>query len=137
MKIVKYTILLLFAVVGLGASALWAANNIGNTSYTCVDTSVTSATVPTSVFSPGRYTTWFVHAEASPASDPVRIFFYTGSTPPTAVPSPSAYMERPSGSDWWDQITCDQPSCNDAIGQGIGAYLASGSTATTIDVCGR
>jgi hypothetical protein len=137
MKIVKYTILLLFAVVGLGASALWAANNIGNTGYTCVDVSVTSATVPTTVFSPARTTTWIAHVESSPASDPVRYIFFVGATPPTAVPSPSAYMEKDPGADLWDGINCDNPSCVDAIGEGVAAYLKSGSTPITVDFCSR
>jgi len=110
-----------------------------NNNYTCVDTSVTSASVPTSVMSPPatKITTWIAHVEASPASDPVRFFFYTGSTAPTAVPSPAAYIERTSGSDWTDAVTCSNPSCVGPIGQGIGAYLAGGSTATTVNVCYR
>lgn len=136
MKTVKAIALAIILAVSLGGSGLWAAGT-GQTNYTCTDVTVSSATVPTSVASPGRITTWIAHVESSPASDPVRFIFYTGSTPPTAVPSPSAYYEVDSGNQWYDAITCDAPSCNDAIGQGMAAYLKSGSTATVIDVCTR
>ena len=136
MKIFKILLSALVAVVMI-AGSLYAAGNIGNTGYTCVDVAVTSGTVPTVIASPGRVTTWIAHVESSPASDPVRFIFYKDSTPPTAVPSPAAYIEKDPGADIWDGITCNAPSCVDAIGQGVAAYLKSGSTAITVNFCSR
>ena len=125
------TMIGIFVYCGVEAIAQSVMNQ-----YTCTVTSVTSASVPTVIMSPGRVTTWAIHVEASPALDNVKIFPYNG-TPPTAVPSPDIGMERPSGSDWTDSITCDNSSCRDAMGQGWVGYLQGGSTATKVDVCTR
>ena len=105
-------------------------------SYTCTTTSVSSATTPTIIMSPGLMTWFNIHVEASPAADPVKVFAYSG-TPPTAVPSPEAAMERTSGSDFTDTVACNAPSCRNAIGRGWMGYLEGGSTATKVDACNR
>jgi hypothetical protein len=108
-----------------------------NNNYTCVSTTISSSSSPVAIFSPPvRITTWIAHARSSPAADPVLIWPYVG-TVPTAVPSPAAVLEVPSGSSVTDQVTCPQATCMDAIGENWAAVLASGSTATTIDMCWR
>jgi hypothetical protein len=112
---------------------VWAQTN--NT-YTCLSTTISSSSSPVAVATPGRMTTWIAHVRSTPAADPVLIFPYTG-TVPTAVPSPAAAMEIPSGSYLPDAVTCPAPTCLDAMGQGWAAVLLSGSTSTVVDWCSR
>jgi hypothetical protein len=107
-----------------------------NNGYTCLSTTIGSSTSPVAIATPGRITTWTAHVRSTPAADPVLIFPYTG-TVPTAVPSPAAAMEIPSGNMLADAITCSEPTCKDAIGQGWAAVLLSGSTSTVVDFCAR
>ena len=134
MRHLKIAIVLL-VLAGIAGSVYAAAPLVGH-GYTCTVTSVTSATVPTVIMTPGTMSDWVMHPEASPASDPVRVFPYIGAAP-TAVPSPAAYMEIPSGSYLTDQITCTAPQCLFAMGDGWAAVLAGGSTATNFDACSR
>lgn len=129
-------------IAGLALLCLFAGGAVvalaqTNNNYTCVSTSVTSATVPTAIFTPNRITTWIAHARSSPAADPVLIFPYVGPTVPTAVPSPAGVMEIPSGSSVSDAVTCPASTCLDAIGEGWAAVLAGGSTGQTVDFCSR
>ena len=124
-------------VLGIVFSFIGTALAQTNGGYTCLSTSVTSASVPAGIMSPGRMTAFFIHVRSSPAADPVLIFPYTGTTVPTAVPSPANVLERPSGSEFSDAVSCDSTTCKDAVGQGWAAYLASGSSAITVDACYR
>lgn len=126
-------ILVVIGVLGFVGYA-WAQST-PNT-YNCRTTSVTSATVPTAIMTPGRITTWSIHTRSGAAVSAL-VFPFMGATAPTAVPTPTAVMEVPVGATWSDAITCNAPTCNDAIGQGWAAVLSSGSTAITIDACGR
>lgn len=131
----RYARYLIFAavVLTLCASLALAQNNTYR-NYTCVSTSVTSATVPVAVMTPGLMQSWILHVRSTPASDPVLLFPYTGALPGTA---PAGVIERASGTDFADQITCNAPDCRYAVGSGWGAVLASGVTATTVDACNR
>ncbi len=129
-------IIILGVVLGLITAALVEADSTNN-GYTCISTSVTSNSAPVGIMSPGRMTTFLIHVRSSPAADPVLLFPYVSTPVPTSVPSPAAVVERPSGSDFFDGVNCDQTSCVDAIGQGWAAVLAGGSTAITVDSCYR
>ena len=121
----------LLIVTGL---SIMAATQAGH-GYTCTTTSVTSATTPVAVATPGYETTFILHTESG-AAVAARIFPYVG-TLPTAAPSPAAYMEIPPGAFFPDAITCNAPDCRFAIGQGWAAVLATGVTAINVDECGR
>lgn len=129
-KWIKWTPLVAVLVF---VGTVWAQTN--NT-YTCVSTTVSSSSSPVAVFTPARITTWVAHVRSTPSADPVLIFPYTG-TVPTAVPSPAAAMEIPSGGYLPDAVTCPASTCLDAIGQGFAAVLLSGSTPTVVDWCSR
>lgn len=108
----------------------WGQTNPG---YTCETTSVNSATTPVVVMAPARITTWIFHTEAG-ATVSVDVFPYTGAVPATA---PANHLEVSPGAYVHDSVTCDSPTCNDAIGQGWAAVLASGTTAVNFDSCSR
>lgn len=105
--------------------------------YTCTVTAVSSSSSPVAIMTPGRMTTWQIRVHASPAADPILYGFYSGTTVPTAVPSPEADMELASGDKDTDSVDCDVGQCGQAIGEGIWAVLESGSTATKVHVCTR
>lgn len=116
-------------------AAVWA--QAGSHSRTCQTTSVTSATIPTSVMAPQQVTEFIIQNSSSPAADTVRVFPYTGGAAPTAVPSPDISLEVQSGNSMSDAVNCSNPSCAQGMGQGWAAYLAGGSTATTVRACWR
>lgn len=121
------------AVIGL---SLAEAQNAPH-GYTCLDTSVTSNSTPTAIATPGQITTWLFQNSATPGSDVVLVFPYTGNAVPTAKPSPAGALEIASGALITDAITCSDASCKEAMGQGWAAVLQTGSTATTMHVCTR
>ena len=106
--------------------------------YTCNTVEVTSDTVPVSIISPsGNITAWYMQNMAIPGLSPVLVFPYN-KTVPTAVPSPEADMEIPSGSSFSDSVTCNTPSCREAMGEGWAAVLEiPRNPATTLRACVR
>lgn len=105
--------------------------------YSCTMTSVSGASTPVAIMTPGQVTTWSIENSSTPGNDPVLVAPYTGASVPTAMASPEADMEIPSGTFWQDAISCSDPSCKEAMGQGWMAVLESGSTATKVRVCAR
>ncbi len=131
----KWTRFIVLAIVlGLVAAALVRAQT--SNGYTCVTTSVASASSPVAIMTPGRLTTWTFHTRSGAAVSAL-IFPYVGNTVPAATPSPAGVMEVAAGSYLFDGITCSEPTCKDALGQGFAAVLASGVTAVTVDACAR
>lgn len=126
----------ILVVMGLIIYAVQASGQQNPHGYTCTTTSVTSATVPTAIATPGEITTWIFHNESGSAVS-VKMFPYTGNTVPGAAPSPAAYMELTVGAYLPDAITCDSAACREAMGQGWAAVLATGVSASTVDVCTR
>ena len=115
----------------------WAWAQSTPNPYTCTTTTVSSSSSPVAIMTPARLTTWTIHVQSTPAADPVLVFPYVGNTVPSAVPSPEAAMERVSGSDWSDAVTCNAPNCSSNVGEGWAAVLESGSTATKVTTCTR
>lgn len=115
-----------------------SAQNISH-NYTCTTTTISSASSPVAVMTPGQSTMIFMEnaAAAAPNTNPVLVWPYTGTTVPAATPSPKGWMEIPSGAWFVDSVRCDSPSCFEAIGQGWAAVLESGSTSTNVSVCTR
>lgn len=136
MKYVKF--LIIFAVLaGIGYSMKASAQPYSGQGHLpkCVQTSVTSASVPTVILSPAAITTYLLHAESGDATG-VYYFFYQG-TAPTAVPTPSPVMELSIGAYVTDAVTCGSQNCLDGMGPGIAAVLTTGSTAVKVDSCTR
>lgn len=106
-----------------------------NGHYVCSGpVSINSTTVPVGVVPPARMTTWEI--QNWDATNAVLCFPYVGATVPTAVPSPSPEHRIAAGSLFTDQVQCDVPTCQDAIGQGW-ACVEQSAGPVNVDGCYR
>lgn len=121
--------ILVILAVAWGASAFAAGYN---TQYTCQDTTIASSTVPVNVL-PAAFMSTFCISNPS-GNGTVLVFPYTGSIPGAV---PSGVIDIPAGGKFCDQVTCDNNTCRDAIGEAWGVALATGSTSTVVHACYR
>ncbi len=125
-------IMFLTLLCGGGLVAYAAQNNAAPTFSGPV--SINSTTVPVGVIPPALMTTFEITNWDS--TNAVLCFPYTGSTVPTAVPSPSPEHFIGPKTTFADAVNCSQTNCNDGMGYGW-ACVEQSAGQVNVDGCYR